>query len=238
MTVAHYRAQAVEESGLYTLREVFKRGTVARYRPRGMAIDVHVRHGSSDGNVVQEFTMSRLYDPPREILERIGDEPRLLDLGGHVGLFGAHAFTLWPGAHVTSFEPDPDNAAMLELTARGVARWQVVRAAAWVADGELMLHQDFAGSSVDPTRGEIRVEAVDVFPYLERVDFVKIDIEGAEWVLLGDPRFSSSAPRTLILECHPGDTESKGVRSLRSFGYETRRIEGAPPGAAMLWAWR
>jgi predicted RNA methylase len=37
--------------------------------------------------------------------------PRILDIGANVGAFTLWASAVWPGGHVTAFEPHPDNAA-------------------------------------------------------------------------------------------------------------------------------
>lgn len=238
IVTSHYRGQAVDESLRYTLRDVFRRGSVHRYRARGMSIDIHLRHGSSDGNVLQEFSVFRLYDPPPPVRDRLVKSPKILDLGGHIGIFGAHALTLWPDASLVSYEPDPANADLLERTATESGRdWKVVRAAAWTQAAVLAFDQDFAESRIHP-EGDVKVDAVDVLPHLAQCDLAKIDIEGAEWTLLADPRFPENAPPTMILECHPADRGVDAESLLTGWGYRTAKIAGAPPGAAMLWAWR
>jgi hypothetical protein len=88
------------------------------------------------------------------------------------------------------------------------------------------------------------VPAVDVFPFLEDVDLLKIDIEGAEWRLLADPRFASVPARAIALEYHPhdcpdADPGTLARRLLAEAGYQTLETEfDLPPGHGMLWAWR
>lgn len=236
LVASHWHAQAVEETFRYTVRDVLRAG-VHRYRPRGMSVSVYLRHGSSDGHIVREFAISRLYDPPDAVREQVGEAPRVLDLGGHVGLFGAHALTLWPDAHVVSYEPDRANADLLERAAAESGRdWRVVRAAAWTEATSLAFRQDFAESRVDPG-GDVTVEAVDVLPVLRECDLAKIDIEGAEWRLFADPRFRAYAPGAMIVECHPAGRGGEATDLLAAWGYCTTTVDGGPPGAAMVWAW-
>jgi hypothetical protein len=88
------------------------------------------------------------------------------------------------------------------------------------------------------------VPALDVFPFLEDVDLLKIDIEGAEWPILADPRFGAGVAKTLALEYHPygspePDARALALRLLREAGYETKVSDfRLPPGHGMLWAWR
>jgi hypothetical protein len=86
------------------------------------------------------------------------------------------------------------------------------------------------------------VESRDVFPYLRDADLVKFDIEGGEWELIADPRFSELDAKAVVFEYHPEygpreRAEELLLAALHAAGYRT----GAPrPGwdAGMLWAWR
>ena len=243
-TEAHYRAQAVEQVWKYVLLELTG-GKTARYTPRGNAVDVYVRHGTSDGNILQEFNMFGLYDPPADIDADLRSiEPlRVLDLGAHIGLFGARILSLYPNAFVVAFEPDPLNFKALARAATGSDRWKPVPAAAWTHDTRIGFSSGgFAGSRYDAGAGET-VPAIDVFPYLANADLVKIDIEGSEWMLLADPRFSSIGARAVILEWHPqgctaDDPHAEAVRAREAAGFSVREIPGAPPGVGMLWGYR
>jgi len=49
---------------------------------------------------------------------------------------------------------------------------------------------------------------LDVFALLSgrSVDILKLDIEGSEYPILGDPRFAVLQPRCLVMEWHGGRT--------------------------------
>ena len=95
---------------------------------------------------------------------------------------------LLPGARITAFEPEPtvfgilkDNVASYELS-----NVELVNRAVWKEDGVLQFSPD-AGSTAGRVSadGSARVTATSLRPYLsERVDFLKIDIEGAEYEVL------------------------------------------------------
>jgi FkbM family methyltransferase len=241
---AHYRGSACTQPLRYTIRELTGRRTVHRYRPRGGAIDVFLRHNTSDGNILQEFAMHRLYDEPAPVASQLAKvvRPRFVDLGAHVGLFGAHILSRYPNGSVTSIEADPDNAALLRKTAAASGRpWQVIEAAAATRNGRVSFAAGrYAESRIDPQGSE--VAAVDAFEVLEDCDLAKIDIEGGEWALLADPRFAH-LHCAIILEWHPHDSpapdsEAAARDALESAGFVVSRVAGAPPGVGMLWSWR
>ncbi len=89
------------------------------------------------------------------------------------------------------------------------------------------------------------MEVVDVFPLLRglTIDLLKIDIEGAEWAILADPRFAAIEVPVVMLEYHPhgaptGDPKDDAQRALRSAGYETLPMHGEPDGTGIVWALR
>ncbi len=109
-----------------------------------------------------------------------------IDVGGHLGTFTR--FALDRGARrVIVLEPEPGNAACLRRTfAPEIDRGEVVlvQAAAWRIATVLHFRGEGLTGHVDGA-GELEVQAVTLDEVvddlgLERVDFIKMDIEGAE----------------------------------------------------------
>ena len=76
------------------------------------------------------------------------------------------------------------------------------------------------------------VEAVDVFPLLADCDLIKIDIEGAEWEILQDPRFADLRASHVILEYHPrlcpaDDPQALAQHILEASGYRITKFRPA-----------
>lgn len=259
-------APVVRESVRFALRELRGRRAVRAYRPRGAGVRVLARHcfpgpgaGSQDLLPLHEVFREGCYDPPPPVARVLDGGPRrVVDLGGHLGYFGARVLARHPSARVVAFEPEPEHARLLRETIRlnGFGgRWELVEACAHVADGRLPLA---AGESVathvvmyeDETEASTEVSARDVFPYLDGVDLLKIDIEGAEWAILHDERFAAARPRAVVLEYHsPGCPEDNPKRAaidrFRALGYEVHVPLGDPNpdsgpfwGRGLLWAWR
>jgi FkbM family methyltransferase len=248
-------------------REMTGRRTLGVYRPRGSDLRICVRHNypgpgpqSLDNFPLEEVFRDRCYQAPAAVhaaLTGTGRALRVVDLGGHLGYFGAFVLSRYPDANVLAFEPEPEHARLLRscIDINGLeARWQLVEAAAYTEDATL----SFAGSRsiashISHLGGEsedvIEVVARDVFPHLGDVDLLKMDIEGGEWALLFDDRFGEALPRAIVLEYHsggcPGDNPKRTATDrLSELGYRVdapasdETPDDAPFwGRGLLWAW-
>jgi FkbM family methyltransferase len=225
----------------------------AEYGLAGAPVRVLLRHGRfSDVGVFHEVFHDELYVPPPPVaalLAALGRAPRIADAGGNVGLFGAWALARWPGAQITSYEPDPDNLAVLERCAArnaGRGRWDVVPAAVAPADGTA----GFAGGMGAISRlcddGPAQVATVDILDRLDGVDLLKLDTEGGEWAILADERLAAAGPPAVVLEHHPagapGGDEPRAAahRLVAAAGYPHVHVvpDARTDGVGMLWAWR
>jgi FkbM family methyltransferase len=223
-----------------------------RYRLRGSGIVIALRHDVLEdlATLIQTFRQGH-YDPPPEAaaaLNALGRPPHALDLGANIGMFGAWFLGRTPGARVTAYEADPDNARVHAETvaANPDLAWEVHAAAAATADGEVAFLAGHATNSrlAEPGEQAVTVPAHDVLARAGDVDLLKIDIEGAEWALLADPRFAALPARVVALEFHPErcpgpDPHAAALEHLRAAGYEV--AEGhleATAGHGMVWGWR
>ena len=244
-------ALLVRESTRFWLRVALRSRRVGRYRVRDSDVVVHIRHGTVDVMTLDEIFRCGHYDLPPPVAEALRSVPRplrVVDLGANIGLFGAYIKSLFPDAVITAFEPHPENAGVLRRSIEangGEEDWRLIEACADVRDGSVPFSVDeFTTSRIESTATATMVPAVDVFPFLEDVDLLNIDIEGAEWRLLADPRFASVAARAIGLEYHPHrcpdpDPGALARRLLAEAGYRTLETDfELPPGHGMLWGWR
>jgi FkbM family methyltransferase len=253
MADAVFHAQLVEQPVRFMFGELRNKRLVGRYRPRQSRVDVFLRHRTSDRYILNEIFGLGLYDPPAgatAALAELGRPPIGLDLGAHIGLFGALFFSRFPEGELDAFEPDPENAALLRrcISANRLAhRWRVIEACAATADGTALLLADrFAESRITRDAPDaIEVTARDAFPFLAAADLVKIDIEGSEWAILDDSRLAEIAARVVVLEYHPqgcsgADPRQSVHAALTRLGFfvEDIGVPHAPPGVGMSWAWR
>ena len=262
-------ALAVDRPVRFLAFELGRRGRVATHRLRSSGLIVCVRHGTRDIVVFREIfgvhPWPNVYEPPAEVEEILRERPapRIVDVGGNIGLFGLFALGRWPGSTVESFEPDPTNLPLLQRAIaanRLESRWSVRAAAVSNATGRsdfvsgLNAESQLTGMG-DPaarvadarplSEGErISVPVVDLFTALtDRVSLLKIDIEGAEWAILQDPRLARLQADAIVLEWHAmgsPDPDAHGAarRLLASAGYEQLRDVEAAGQTGVVWAWR
>jgi FkbM family methyltransferase len=243
-------APTVRPSLPFALRELLHRDDLIFYRVRENGRRVAIRHSRAAVVILGEVFNRHCYQPSADIEELLAQAPTILDLGGNIGLFGLFAASRWPEAQIVAFEPDPENAALHEMTidANGLAsRWQLVQAAASNSDGRISFVAGLNATShvADGTSNEptIEVPVQDVLPRIAQVDLLKMDIEGGEWAILGDPRFREAPPRTVVLEYHPEGCPGPNPRAaaeqaLTAAGMRVQPTMDRDDGHGLLWAWR
>jgi FkbM family methyltransferase len=243
-----------------TVKDPIRFNSAELFGPRGRA-QLHqirdgrvvLRHRTRDTDIFDEIFVGDLaYDPPPAVALRFRDRPpqRVLDLGGNVGLFGVYALARWPAATITSVEPDPENLPLLARCIEANAatdRWTVIAACAASQPGTVAFSGGRFADSAVALDGEVvtdHVVAVDAFDLFTEADLAKIDIEGAEWDLLLDPRFAAAAPAVVVMEWHQRGCPMNDAytTALDTFGRAGYAVEGAPPPAGFqygtIWAWR
>ena len=156
------------------------------------------------GYDIAHFDRSSLVFLYREIFARQNyyfraatDSPVIFDCGANVGMATLYFKWLYPNARIHAFEPDPATFAVLEKNVRGNSLCGVVthNCALWDQDGSIdfYINRMVPGSalmSADASRikGEpIRVPSRRLSEFVEEsVDFLKMDVEGAEYRVLCD----------------------------------------------------
>ncbi len=256
--IMNARALTVIRGRSRFLRGQFAGHGTARYELRRRPGVFHLRHGSGDVAILNKIfardPRHSSYEPPAAVAAALdaNPAPRILDVGANIGLFGVYALGRWPEARITSFEPDPDNFRVLDLTVRANQRdgsWDDVPVAVSNAVGELSFAPgDGAKSHLAPGEdGEatITVPAVDFFDRLgDGVDLVKMDIEGGEWQILADPRLATAPIRVIRLEwhtllCPEQDARAAAIALFKAGGFPNV-VDGDRQHQrnGVLWAWR
>jgi FkbM family methyltransferase len=239
----------VREPARFTVRQARRKGELGRYRLRGSDVVLYLRHNTPDVNTLDQILLQghyRLPPPAAEALARGGSPLAILDLGAYVGVFAASVFRADRSARIVCVEPDAESAAVVRrsIDANPGLAWELVEACAATANGSVRFTSGlFTNSRVDDGSGDL-VSAVDIFPLAERVAYLKLDIEGAEWPILADPRFASLPARVVALEyhehlCPDPDPERLARDRLQEAGYEIAEAElDFTPGHGMLWGWK
>jgi FkbM family methyltransferase len=115
---------------------------------------------------------------------------------------------LCPNARILAFEPDPTNYSLLKknIQSFGFPDVELMEAAVWTKNTTLQFSSGGnMGSSIstDSAKNTLQVKAVRLNDYLnEPVDFLKIDIEGAEYEVVRDIADSLPNVKRMFLEYH------------------------------------
>lgn len=154
------------------------------------------------------------------------------DIGANVGFYSWLLMSADPELHAVLFEPDPDNIELVNATiARGqLENVQLVAKAASTEQGTARFvmdpesgttsHLESGGTGVKGA--VVTVETTTLDDELARLappDLIKIDVEGAEdMVLAGATRLLEEVKPVIIIECFDG-LESAPMRQLAAAGY-------------------
>jgi FkbM family methyltransferase len=156
----------------------------------------------------------RTYEPDAwgAFLNHIRPGDTLVDVGANLGLYTVAAAKR--GARVIAVEPDPANVRQIRRNAR-LNRVEVaiveVLAGAQIGTAPLALRGSPVSGSVDMYLGPTTRYAVaavltlDALLKDERVDLLKIDVEGAEIDVLrgAEQTLRDKRPRAILIEVHP-----------------------------------
>jgi FkbM family methyltransferase len=197
--------------------------------------------------------------------------PRILDCGANVGLASLFFKRRFPGARVTAYEADPALCALAgaNVRANGASDVEVVHAAVWTSSGHVTFRcegsdsgmiESLPGAVAGQSRTVPSVRLRDVLA-AEPIDLLKLDIEGAEDVVLDDCAPVLDRVGAIVMDLHEFDPSARQTphvleRLTRSgFTYAVDELIPQPwrepvagadspfPGRALTWsmtvhAWR
>jgi len=163
----------------------------------------------------------------------------VFDVGAHAGFYSLlFARLVGPAGRVVAFEPSPRNITFLRnhIALNGLRNVDVVEAAVADSSGTA----GFAERSSSYTGalqqdGSVRVQIVRIddivatgrFP---EPNFIKIDVEGAEDLVLAGARSTiMRAHPTIFLATHGSDVDARCVELLASMNYQVNTIPGDTP---------
>ncbi|MBN1405243.1 MAG: FkbM family methyltransferase [Candidatus Omnitrophica bacterium] len=163
-------------------------------------------------------------------------DPLIIDCGSNIGFSAIYFKHAYPQSRIIGFEPDPAVFPLLKenIERNGLSGIRLVQAALAAQEGTLVFYSDGrCGSSLakhmpgSMPEGwtEHKVGCVRLRDYLtEPVDFLKVNIEGAEWEVLADSEDRLRQVREIVVEYHhfPGlaRTLHKILELLHRQGFE------------------
>lgn len=203
-----------------------------------------LRAGTADVWALPDTFLPADHLPPHELDP--ASVRTIWDLGANIGASMAHLAVLHPQARVIGVELDSDNA---ELCRANLAPWadrcELVNAAVWTRDGEvqyrregldtLSFHiEEGAANGDGPTTPAYSLDTL-LARHGGPVDYVKMDIEGAEQHVLRENTDWARQVRSIKVEVHEPYTPEACVEDLRRLGFDAqldpawRHRLGKPP---------
>lgn len=141
------------------------------------------------------------------------ERPYILDCGANIGLSVIYFKQLYPGSTIVAFEADKSISEILRRNVRnfGYDDVEFVNRAVWNSETELNFTSDGSdGGRLSTPNDEPNqvVKTIRLRNYLDhKIDFLKLDIEGAESAVLEDCADRLSNVETLFVEYHSFDGE-------------------------------
>jgi FkbM family methyltransferase len=232
-----------------TLRPLYRKFLVTAGK-RGL---VRTMNGTDPFLILPEmYNLLETYEPDvwRVLMSEIRPGDVVADVGASIGLYTlAIARRVGPHGRVYAFEPDPSSADILhrlldlnDLSERVEVVQKVVGAGPgrveFVAGGGSESHVRPNGARISRPTISVDVVTLDEMFANQKLDLVKIDVEGfEESVLVGAETIlcdRTRAPRSLFVEVHPfawgafGTTDRSLLSRLERNNYSVFDLAGTP----------
>jgi FkbM family methyltransferase len=198
-----------------------------------------VRPRTTDRAAVNENFVIRPYTTDVKGYE-IRDADTVVDVGANIGAFSIYASRQCRRGRIFSIEPDKDNFAMLQknVEQNGATNVTAINAALFSEDGEHVFYSDGAKSSLYWNTTGASPETVKTMTFhtflnqnnLDRIDYLKMDCEGAEFdILFGLDASDLGRIKRIGMEFHNVDEDKNATKLceyLRQHGFRVDVCRG------------
>jgi len=175
-------------------------GKLRRHRMLGK--NLYFNNASELLHGLKEIFIDKTYQ------QQLSQNPYIIDCGANIGLSVIYIKENHPTAQIVAFEPDEKNFMLLSknIDSFGYKNVTIRKEAVWTENTLLQFSNEGSMSSKIDTSGTAStttVKAIRLKEIIDReVDFLKIDIEGAEYEVLKDCGNKLSMVKNLFIEYH------------------------------------
>lgn len=185
-----------------------------------------------DETSIENMLRMPCYEPVSWVAPESGDV--FIDVGAHTGWYAIQgAKAVGPAGRVIALEPDESNRRQLErnLSLNGATNHTIISAAAWSESGSVFWSSGEVSvwHKIDQARGTQKMQTVSLDDLvsqlsLPRVDWIKMDIEGAEVdAIRGANQVLERFHPALFIEIH--ETFDLVQHVIAQFGYSIHKAE-------------
>ena len=192
--------------------------SVPRYRPTVTNIFGKPFALADSASFISSFR--QIFDEQIYRFKSNTERPYILDCGANIGLSVVYFKQLFPHSRIVAFEADSQIFEILNrnVTSFGYDDVELVNRAVWNCETDLNFTSDGADGgrlSVSNDKPDNVVKTVRLRDYLDRrIDFLKIDIEGAETVVLEDCGDALKNVESLFVEYHSFAEQQQTLNNL------------------------
>lgn len=215
---------------------------LSKILPKGMNLSLKLRNGieyivrskTMDRSIVKEVWMWNIYDQHGI---KISDGDTVIDIGAHMGVFSVYASELNPSGKIYAFEPFIENFRKLEehkqinkkhnleVYNKGISDSEGTKTLFLSPDNNTGGHSLHLKQDSDRTV-EIQTIRLDTFCQekgIEKINYLKLDCEGAEFDILNSNKDILKMVDKIALECHPfeDNTIDSMTQLLARYGFKT-----------------
>ncbi|HMH20595.1 MAG TPA: FkbM family methyltransferase [Puia sp.] len=166
---------------------------------------------------LQEIFIDNLYK------QELPGHPYIIDCGANVGLSVIYMKQLYPDAEIVAFEPDERNFELLtrNVESFGLSDVTLRKEAVWKENTMIKFSgEGTTNSKIDNNANILSrdVKAIRLKDLLDRrIDFLKIDIEGAEYDVVKDLEENLHYVNNLFIEYHGSFEKNNELSELLTF---------------------
>ena len=190
---------------------------------------LYIRPNTSDAQVLWD-TFFRKYHVP----EKLEESSVIVDLGANVGYTMAHYAFLFQNSKIIGVELDKQNYLLAQKNLETLKdKCQLINAGIWIEDGTISYEGVSEWGFKISNNGNDKALAISMNSLLKKfnltkIDFLKVDIEGAEKDIFENPDEWINLVNQIKMEIHPPATIENMSKKLEKFGFQVSKDDKHP----------
>lgn len=166
---------------------LFNKNKIIELKPRQVEYPIRIRNNGVDIRTFIDSFQHQYHLPPIQL--KFSDDPIILDLGANIGLTCCHLKKLVPNATVIGYELDTDNAELAAINVGFYKDVTIINLGVWAENisstystsnnTDAYKIEKLAVNDTDVREVNLK-SMTELVHDLEKIDFLKMDIEGAE----------------------------------------------------------